>query len=198
MRANHRPSLAPEGASVHYERHRPEQTTLYRLVQAARRDLLRRGRSRRRSRPAAVRQGRVRRLSLMRHPGPRLPEAARRRLRPRQAGRLQLQAPRVLHCLVLDGVYRRASHGEPVFVEVPAPSDEALQAVLHKIIAAILQAPVIERILTHLGVQARAPPQAPARGSQLRCGPWGSAASETLWDGSKRPDRPGSARRRPQ
>ena len=28
-----RPSLAPEGASVHYERHRPEQTTLYRLVQ---------------------------------------------------------------------------------------------------------------------------------------------------------------------
>ncbi len=24
---------APDGASVHYERHRPEQTTLYRLVQ---------------------------------------------------------------------------------------------------------------------------------------------------------------------
>ena len=33
-----------------------------------------------------------------------------------------------------------------------------------KIIAAILQAPVIERILTHLGLQARAPPRAPARG----------------------------------
>jgi len=39
-----------------------------------------------------------------------------------------------VHCLVLDGVYRRATDGEPVFVEVPAPADEALQAVLHKII----------------------------------------------------------------
>ena len=38
-----------------------------------------------------------------------------------------------LHCLVLDGVYRR-TEGEPVFVEVPAPTDEALQALLHKII----------------------------------------------------------------
>jgi hypothetical protein len=35
-----------------------------------------------------------------------------------------------------------------------------------KIIAAILQAPVIEQILTHLGLQARAPPRSPARGSQ--------------------------------
>jgi len=33
-----------------------------------------------------------------------------------------------------------------------------------KIIAAILEAPVIERILTHLGLQARAPPRASARG----------------------------------
>ncbi len=40
-----------------------------------------------------------------------------------------------LHCLVLDGVYRRGTDGEPVFVEVPTPTDEALQAVLHKIIA---------------------------------------------------------------
>ena len=38
-----------------------------------------------------------------------------------------------LHCLVLDGVYRCDTDGEPVFVEAPAPSDEALQAVLHKI-----------------------------------------------------------------
>ena len=37
-----------------------------------------------------------------------------------------------------------------------------------KIIAAILEQPVIEKILTHLGLQARAPPRAPARGSQLR------------------------------
>ena len=35
-----------------------------------------------------------------------------------------------------------------------------------KIIAAILE--VIEKILTHLGLQARAPPRAPARGSQLQ------------------------------
>ena len=32
------------------------------------------------------------------------------------------------------------------------------------IIAAILDAPVIERILSHLGLQARAPSRAPARG----------------------------------
>ncbi len=36
-----------------------------------------------------------------------------------------------------------------------------------KIIAAILQTPVIEKILTHLGLEARAPPRAPARG-QMR------------------------------
>ena len=35
-----------------------------------------------------------------------------------------------------------------------------------KIVAAILEQPVIEKILTHLGLQARAPPRAPARGSQ--------------------------------
>ena len=33
-----------------------------------------------------------------------------------------------------------------------------------KIIAVILEAPVIEKVLTHLGLQARAPPQAPASG----------------------------------
>jgi len=33
-----------------------------------------------------------------------------------------------------------------------------------KIIAAILDAPVIEKILTHLGLQARAPPRSPTRG----------------------------------
>ena len=35
-----------------------------------------------------------------------------------------------------------------------------------KIMAAILEQPVIEKILTHLRLQARAPPRAPARGSQ--------------------------------
>ena len=37
-----------------------------------------------------------------------------------------------------------------------------------KIIAAILEQAVIEKILSHLGLQARAPPRAPARGSQLQ------------------------------
>ena len=37
-----------------------------------------------------------------------------------------------------------------------------------KIIAAILEHPVIEKILTHLGLQARAPPRAPARGQALQ------------------------------
>ena len=44
-----------------------------------------------------------------------------------------------LHCLVLDGVYRCDTEGEPVFVEVPAPTDEALQTVLHKIITRLMK-----------------------------------------------------------
>ena len=36
-----------------------------------------------------------------------------------------------------------------------------------KIIAAILDSAVIERILTHLGLQARAPPRTPARERQV-------------------------------
>ncbi len=37
-----------------------------------------------------------------------------------------------------------------------------------RIIAAILEPPVIEKILTHLGLQARAPPRAPARRQALQ------------------------------
>jgi len=50
-----------------------------------------------------------------------------------------------LHCLVLDGVYRRTD-GEPVLVEVPAPTDEDLQALLHKIISRLM------KLLTRRGV----------------------------------------------
>ena len=46
---------------------------------------------------------------------------------------------------MLDGVYRRTD-GEPVFVEVPAPTDEALQALLHKIIGRLM------KLLTRRGV----------------------------------------------
>ena len=51
-----------------------------------------------------------------------------------------------LHCLVLDGVYRRSADGAPVFVEAPAPTDEALQAVLHKVITRMM------KLLTRRGV----------------------------------------------
>lgn len=37
-----------------------------------------------------------------------------------------------------------------------------------KIIAAILEQPVIEEILTHVGLQTREPPRSPARGPQLQ------------------------------
>ena len=47
---------------------------------------------------------------------------------------------------MLDGVYRRGTEGEPVFVEVPPPTDEALQAVLHKIITRTM------KLLTRRGV----------------------------------------------
>ena len=39
-----------------------------------------------------------------------------------------------LHCLVLDRVYRHSADSTPEFVAVAAPTDEALQTVLHKII----------------------------------------------------------------
>jgi hypothetical protein len=50
-----------------------------------------------------------------------------------------------LHCLVLDGVYQRTD-ADPIFIEVPAPTDEALQALLHKIIARLM------KLLTRRGV----------------------------------------------
>ena len=47
---------------------------------------------------------------------------------------------------MLDGVYRCDAEGEAVFVEVPAPTDEALQTVLHKIITRMM------KLLTRKGV----------------------------------------------
>ena len=47
---------------------------------------------------------------------------------------------------MLDGVYRLSTDGEPVFVEVPAPTHEALQTVLHKIITRTM------KLLTRRGV----------------------------------------------
>jgi len=50
------------------------------------------------------------------------------------------------HCLVLDGVYRRSAGGTPEFVEACAPTNEALQSVLHKIITRTM------KLLTRRGV----------------------------------------------
>ena len=66
-----------------------------------------------------------------------------------------------LHCLVLDGVCRRSADGAPVFVEVPAPTDEAQQgadAARCHAQANGLQAIAVRR---HPGLQ-------PARGRALR------------------------------
>jgi len=47
---------------------------------------------------------------------------------------------------VLDGVYRRSEAG-PVFVEVPEPTDEALQSVLHKIITRLMKLLTLRGVL---------------------------------------------------
>ena len=52
-----------------------------------------------------------------------------------------------LHCLVLDGVYKRGIDGAPAFVEVPEPTDDALQAVLHKIITRLMKLLTCRRVL---------------------------------------------------
>jgi hypothetical protein len=70
--------------------------------------------------------------------------------------------------------------GEPEFIEFRAPSDEQVWEVLERIIKRVMKHLVrrgilvedqggtylaaIEKILTHLGLEARAPPRSPARG----------------------------------
>ena len=51
-----------------------------------------------------------------------------------------------LHCLVLDGVYRCGGDGAPAFVEVGAPTDDELHALLHTIITRLM------KMLTRRGV----------------------------------------------
>ena len=53
-----------------------------------------------------------------------------------------------LHCLVLDGVSRCDADGVPAFVEVDAPTDEELHALLQTVITRLM------RMLTRLGVLA--------------------------------------------
>ena len=49
-------------------------------------------------------------------------------------------------CSALDCAHLRSAEGEPVFVEVPAPTDEALHAVLNKIMTRT------RKLLIRLGV----------------------------------------------
>ncbi|MBE0549490.1 MAG: transposase [Rubrivivax sp.] len=71
-----------------------------------------------------------------------------------------------LHCPVLDGVSRRGSDGAPEFIEVPAPTDEALRAVLHKSITRTM------KLLTRRGCSPRSkspsPPLRPRRPPSAR------------------------------
>ena len=75
---------------------------------AARPELLRPDRRDHRCQPAAIRQRRVRRVPRMRHPGARIAAPALRRLRPRQARGVQLQAPRLAAPRAGRGAWRRA------------------------------------------------------------------------------------------
>jgi hypothetical protein len=51
-----------------------------------------------------------------------------------------------LHCLVLDGVYRRNTAGAPIFVEPAAPNNDELHALLQTVIARLM------KMLTRRGV----------------------------------------------
>ncbi len=76
--------------------------------------------------------------------------------------RLAALVPRPrLHLIRFHGVL--APNAKLRAMVVPDGPEEVTGGEL-KIIAAILESAVVERILTHLGLQARAPPRAPARG----------------------------------
>ncbi len=62
-----------------------------------------------------------------------------------------------------------------------------------KIIAAIRESAVIERILTHLGLQARAPPRAPARGQMQHAEPGHKQSSGLFVPGEEAGHWPGAA-----
>jgi len=51
-----------------------------------------------------------------------------------------------LHCLVLDGVYRRAADGSPAFIEAASPTDDELHALLQSVIERLM------KMLTRRGV----------------------------------------------
>ena len=52
-----------------------------------------------------------------------------------------------LHCLVPDGVHRCGADGAPAFVEVDAPSDEELHALLWSVITRLMKVPTRRGVL---------------------------------------------------
>ena len=66
-----------------------------------------------------------------------------------------------------------------------------------KIILAILERPVIEKILTHLKLQALAPPRAPARGQALQAEPGHKQSSRLFVSGEEPGHWPGAPCKRP-
>jgi len=175
---------APDGAPVHYDRHRPEQTTLYRLVQqyaatffaqaedAAGADL-----------PQFVEDefDAFLECGILAHGFLRLRcgdcghdklvafSCKRRGFCPSCGARRMAQTAAHLVDHVIPHVPVRLSWAKLLkrvfdldLEHCPNCGGEL------KIIAAILEQPVIEKILTHLGLQARAPPPSAARGQALQ------------------------------
>ena len=156
------PQRALDGAPVHYERHRPEQTTLYRLVlQHAASFIAQTEASTGAELPLFIKDEfdallecgilvhgflRLRCGHLLGQAGLKADEghggAVTLIQRFGSAANLNIH----LHCLVLDGVYRCGADGAPSFVEADAPTDEELHALLRSVIVRLM------KMLTRRGV----------------------------------------------
>jgi hypothetical protein len=156
------PQRALDGAPVHYERHRPEQTTLYRLVlQHAASFIAQTEASTGAELPLFIKDEfdallecsilvhgflRLRCGHLLGQAGLKADEghggAVTLIQRFGSAANLNVH----LHCLVLDGVYRCGADGTPSFVEVDAPTDDELRTLLQGLITRLM------KLLTRRGV----------------------------------------------
>ena len=162
------PKRAPDGAALHYERHRPEQSTLYRLVQQHGASFIAYTEAStgaelprfikdefdaflEAAQPELVTPVlQVVQRVITRH----LLDAAELPADEGQGGAVTLiqrfgSAGNLnihLHCLVLDGVYRCGADGAPTFVETDAPTDDELHALLQTVITRLM------KMLTRRGV----------------------------------------------
>lgn len=156
------PQRALDGAPVHYERHRPEQTTLYRLVlQHAASFIAQTEASTGAELPLFIKDefdallecGILVHGFLRLRCGHLLGQAALKAdeghggavtLIQRLGSAANLNVH--LHCLVLDGVYRCGADGTPSLVEVDAPTDDELRTLLQSLITRLM------KLLTRRGV----------------------------------------------